>query len=398
MTKRLGVARKLFIMPNRLISLLLGTAVIAGCSGKQASSITPSSPTSPSVTVNAITISGNTSLVAITQTTQLAATANLSSGASQNVTAQATWESSNTGVATVTPSGLVTSGGFGVTDVRATYQGTSAAVAVSVAPPASGTLLRYDVDANVPEADLVAIKTGFSIVQTFLATELGGDIPVNMQLGITVRVVATGLGNPSPNAGGACCTALDDSGAARPFFDVKHRAWDISSPPGIGRWSIQANKEKTAAHEYTHDWAWSLGGLTHQPPRRTVDWYSEGLAEYIAYATMIRQGQMQAANVDAFMLSSAIVTGQAARCLAFLENSNMSGAGLWPGHMGFLAVQALVARSSRGILSVRVLNQDIGSGMTFDQAFEHAFGLPKSEFYRTFPDYVASIGGPRSCS
>ena len=385
-------------MPNRLISLLLGAALVAGCSGKPATSVTPSSPTSPSVTVNAITISGSASLVAITQTTQLTVTASLSNGASQNVTAQATWESSNTGVATVAPSGLVTASGFGVTDVRATYQGMSATVSVSVAPPTSGTILRYDVDANVPVGDLAAITAGISNGQTFLAAEVGGDIPVNLQLGITVRVVATGLGNPSPNAGGACCTALDDSGAARPFFDVKHRDWDISRPPGIATWSIQANKEKTAAHEYTHDWAWSLGGLTFQPPRRTVDWFSEGLAEYIAYSTMIRLGQMQAANVDAFMLSSAIVTGQAARCLAFLENSNMSGAGLWPGHIGFLAVKALVASNSRGTLSVRVLNQDIGAGMTFDQAFEHAFGLPKSEFYRQFPDYLGSIGGPRSCN
>ncbi len=384
-------------MPNNLISLLLGAAVVAGCSGKQANSATPSSPTSPSATINAITISGNSSLVAITQTTQLTATASLSSGASQNVTAQATWESSNAGVATVAPSGLVTSRGFGVTDVRATYEGMSGTIAVSVAPPTSGTILKYDVALDVPAGDLAAIRDGISKAQTFLATEVGGDIPVNTQLGITVKVVATGLGNQEPGGGGACCTGLDPTGA-RPFFDVKHPHWDISRPPGIATWTIQANKEKTAAHEYTHGWAWSLGGLTYQPPRRTVDWFTEGLAEYIAYSTMIRLGQMRAADVDAFMLSSAIVTGQAARCLAYLENSNMAGAGLWPGHIGFIAVKALVARNPMGILSMRVLNQDIGAGMTFDQAFEHAFGVNKQEFYRTFPDYVGSIGGPRSCN
>lgn len=247
----------------------------------------------------------------------------------------------------------------------------------SVVPPGS---LMYDVAPNVPAADLALIKAGISEADTFLASYVGGGIPAGIQSRITVKVVATGLGNQERGGGGACCTGLDESGA-RPFFDVKHPNFDISSPPGIAHWSVSANKEKTAAHEYTHGWAWSLGGITiHSQP--LGDWLNGGLAEYIAYSTMISLGKMQMTDVDAFMLSSAIYTGEAARCLSFLENSNMSGAGLWPGHTGYLAVKALVTNSTNGILSIRIVNQDIGVGMTFDQAFQHAFGNYQAELLR----------------
>lgn len=371
-----------------------------GCGSTPSPSTAASTPTAPSatasVTVTTVTISGSAALVAVTQTSQLTATARLSDGASQNITSQAAWESSNPAVVVVSSSGLVTARGFGGAEVRATYQGVSGTTAVMVTPPEGGTILKYDVAPEVPAQELVAIKEGIAKGQTFLNAEVGGDIPVDTQLRITVKVVATGLGNQDRGGGGACCTALDPSGA-RPFFDVRHPHWDISRPPGIATWSIQSNKEKTAAHEYAHAWAWSLGGITNfsQP---LGDWLNEGLAEYLAYAAMTRTGQMRAADVDAFMLSSAIVTGQAARCLASLENSNNAGAGLWPGHIGFVAVKALVARSPNGVLSLRVVNQEVGLGRTFDQAFERAFGISKREFYETFPAYVASLGGPRTCS
>lgn len=388
---------------GRLVALILTvvlTAVGLGCGSTPPTSAAPSTPTSPSpspsATVTAVTVSGSVALEAVTQTSQLTATARLSDGTSQAITPLATWESSNPAVVVVSSSGLVTVRGFGGAEVRATYQGVNGTAPVVVAPPVGGTILRFDVAPDVPAAELAVIKDGISKGQAFLAAEAGGDIPVDTQLRITVKVVATGLGNQDLGGGGSCCTGLDPSGA-RPFFDVRHPHWDIRQRPGISTWSIQANKEKTAAHEYAHGWAWSLGGLT-QFSQPLGDWLNEGLAEYLAYAAMIRTGEMRAADVDAFMLSSAVVTGQAARCLASLENSNNSGAGLWPGHIGFVAVKALVARSPNGVLSLRILNQEIGMGRTFDQAFERAFGTSKREFYDAFPAYVASLGGPRTCS
>ena len=123
-------------------------------------------------------------------------------------------------------------------------------------PSGTGTLLQYDVAPNVPARELEPIKEGISKAQDFLASRMGGDIPVNVQLGITVKVVATGMGNPDRWADGACCTGLDETGA-RPFFDVRHPGWlNRGSPP----WGVDIEKQKIAAHEYVHGWEWSLGG------------------------------------------------------------------------------------------------------------------------------------------
>jgi hypothetical protein len=80
-----------------------------------------------------ITIAGSSTLTAIGQTSQLTATETLSNGNTQDVTNQATWFSSNTAVATVTPGGLVTAQGIGVASISATYSGVSAMGPVTVA-------------------------------------------------------------------------------------------------------------------------------------------------------------------------------------------------------------------------------------------------------------------------
>ncbi|MFA5897576.1 MAG: Ig-like domain-containing protein [Hyphomicrobium sp.] len=185
------------------------------CSGKE-SPKTPLSP-SPSATVTAITVSGTSSLVAVTQTTQLRAVASLSNGTSQDVTTQASWLSSNPNVAMVSATGLVTATGYGGADIQATHAGFSGIISVSIAPPASGSLLLYDVAADVPAADLDAIRRGIVQAQAFLASELGGDIPVNTQLGINVKVVATASAIRTP---------------ALKYRAVVARAARHSTPPG----------------------------------------------------------------------------------------------------------------------------------------------------------------------
>ena len=247
----------------------------------------------------------------------------------------------------------------------------------------TGTLLQYDVAPNVPVRDLEPIKEGISRAQDFLASRMGGDIPVNVQLGITVKVVATGMGNQERGGGGACCTGLDEGGA-RPFFDVRHPDWLRNS---------DIERQRISVHEYTHGWAWSLGGLDiHWQP--LGDWLNEGLAEYVAYETFIRSGEMRRSDVHAGALSSAIGGGVASRCLEYLETSNMRDS-LWPGHIGYIAVEKLVAESPNGIRSLRIVNQQARHGL--DTAFERAFGMSKREFYDTFPDYLRSIGGPPAC-
>jgi hypothetical protein len=76
------------------------------------------------------------------QTSQLRAKVTLSNGTSQDVTAQATWSSSNTTVATVTTGGLLKVLQLGTADITATYLGRSGQFSVSVVapPPAQDAL------------------------------------------------------------------------------------------------------------------------------------------------------------------------------------------------------------------------------------------------------------------
>lgn len=66
---------------------------------------------------------------------QLAATASLSDGTTRDVTGSAVWQSSNTAVATVTSSGMLSGIVVGSADVQATYQGVSGVVHISVVSP-----------------------------------------------------------------------------------------------------------------------------------------------------------------------------------------------------------------------------------------------------------------------
>jgi len=66
---------------------------------------------------------------------QFSATATLSNGTTQSVTTQATWSSSNTAIATVSSSGIVTSVGAGDADVTATYQGVAGRLHLDIARP-----------------------------------------------------------------------------------------------------------------------------------------------------------------------------------------------------------------------------------------------------------------------
>jgi hypothetical protein len=97
--------------------VLLG---VAGCS----SPTTPSAPTAPSPS---LAVAG-TAILTIGQITQF--TAKTSTG--QTVTAQAVWQSSNTAVATVSPTGLVTPTGIGTAAITATYSGATGTLAISV--------------------------------------------------------------------------------------------------------------------------------------------------------------------------------------------------------------------------------------------------------------------------
>jgi hypothetical protein len=122
-----------------VVASLTGLAVLVGCGS--------SSPSNPTPTLSSFTITGNASVPAVGQTSQLTATATLSSGSAQNVTTEATWQSSNTAVATVSSSGLVSAQGYGGATITAAYQGMNAQTTFTVT--VAGAWLSSPIDGRI---------------------------------------------------------------------------------------------------------------------------------------------------------------------------------------------------------------------------------------------------------
>jgi Bacterial Ig-like domain (group 2) len=105
-------------------SVVVSQAVlVAACNSSPSSPAAPSAsaPASNGPTVLSVIATGSAPPVGTSA--QFTATANLSGGSTQNVSALATWQSSNTVVAGVNTTGLVTGMAAGDEDITATYLG-----------------------------------------------------------------------------------------------------------------------------------------------------------------------------------------------------------------------------------------------------------------------------------
>src|SRR6266852_100306 len=114
---------------RRAVFVLVAAATLSSaCSGESTTSATTNPP--PALTVTAVTISGTAR--AVGQTSQLTATATMSNGTTQDVTAQAAWQSSNTSVVIVSGSGVATGVAAGEADVTVAFSGASGSLHVKL--------------------------------------------------------------------------------------------------------------------------------------------------------------------------------------------------------------------------------------------------------------------------
>lgn len=120
-------------MRTRLFTaLLLSSTLALACR-------TTSSSSTPTPTVSGVVVAGNGAFTARNATSQLTASASMSGGGTQDVSATATWSTSAPSVATVTSTGLVTAVGHGTATISASYQGSSGSLAALVTLRATPT-------------------------------------------------------------------------------------------------------------------------------------------------------------------------------------------------------------------------------------------------------------------
>jgi hypothetical protein len=109
------------VISSALALTILAFAAACGDSEPPAGPSTPAVPAPPRVVSLAVT--GGTTLFQRGQTAQLSARVTLSNGFVEDRSASATWQSSNSGVASVSSSGVVTAGDEGEATITANFEG-----------------------------------------------------------------------------------------------------------------------------------------------------------------------------------------------------------------------------------------------------------------------------------
>jgi hypothetical protein len=129
------------IRRSKFVPLVVSLALLNFACGGGTAPATPTTPTTPTpaVTVTSVSVTGPACANGVCTgtvggTIQLLATAQLSDATTQEVTNQAQWSSTNTAVAGVNSSGLVTFRASGDSDVIAVYQGKSSGQTMRLQP------------------------------------------------------------------------------------------------------------------------------------------------------------------------------------------------------------------------------------------------------------------------
>lgn len=129
---------------------LLLTALVGGCGGgggssrplslpTTPSSASPATPAGPTLTGIRVGVLGDAEpSFQASQTKQLWALGSYSDGSTQDLTNVALWQTSNPVVATVSPTGLLSTGAFGGAAIDATVRGIVGTLGISVTPASSG--------------------------------------------------------------------------------------------------------------------------------------------------------------------------------------------------------------------------------------------------------------------
>jgi hypothetical protein len=228
---------------------------------------------------------------------------------------------------------------------------------------------------GVPESEVSLIVDGLNRANAHLESEYGGSIPAAMLKKIRIRIEASGKG--SEESGGAPAAMNWSKGLPKLYFDVKHREWNQGDQEH--GWSESDKKLKVGIHEYVHAWQGTLTkkGLSG------VRWIDEGIAEFIAFDTMVAAGLMEQSDVDHYL----IVTAKNSDGLSRPLKSYSSIRDVWPGEVGAIAIDWLVSESTEGRKSTRKFAEQLGQGKKMSVAFNSSFGMKLEKFYEHFELY-----------
>lgn len=219
-------------------------------------------------------------------------------------------------------------------------------------------------------SDINNVHEGVEWVSAYLARSVGGDRTRRASAQITV----------GDGTARFCCLT------SGPSFDIvtSNAAWATPRAAAPDTWTPDDERTELAAHEYVHLWQYDLGGNACMLGPR---WLSEGIAESLAYRSLVAAGRIAAANLDVFTKRQ--LRGARSVTLRSLESQWPSDAN--PFAVGYLAVDRLLA--SPDPLALRAFCARVGRGEVWTSAFAGAFGTDIDAFYARFEAYRVQYAG-----
>jgi phospholipase C len=183
--------------PGLATSVATGSSIISATSGSISASTTL---TVSIVALASITVNPANPSIALGTTQQFTATGTFTDGSTQDLTTSAAWGSSNTVVATVSPSALGTSPSTGTATITATLGGTSGSTLLTVTPASVVSIAVSPATAAIP----FGMNQTFTAVGTFTDGS-AQDVTNSAHWSSSVPSVAT-VSNTSGSSGMATST------------------------------------------------------------------------------------------------------------------------------------------------------------------------------------------------
>lgn len=239
-------------------------------------------------------------------------------------------------------------------------------------PPLPPPFVQLVYSPQVLLEDRETISEGIGRASRYLAAVVGTDRPQ----AITVRVDP---GSADRCCRGSCC----DAGAG--FIHIDGGAGFIYIDPAHANWSSQdrLSKVKIAAHEYVHTWGGDRGCLGEF----RVVWFVEGLAEYVAYQSLIQGGLRD--PTDVYMQHVRNLRREVQQVPLSMQERR-GAAGVNPTVVpSYLAVERAVSRA--GLSAVLGLCEGVGAGKSWQEAFIEALGMRMEDFYADFEAYRKTL-------
>ena len=213
--------------------------LLAACAGSPSSPAGPSpvvsTPSAPAVA--SITVAGSSPLVGATA--QFTATATLSDGTTQRVTNLASWSSSDSTIANVSASGVVTGVAAGDADITATYQAIGGKARVTIVRPAPSTFtisgtLRDGTSAGILPNVPIQAADGAGTTRSVTTDASGGFAISGVPPGaVTLTITIAGYEPMTQTTSVSADTHVDLVLTRQPSLDLTG-TWTGSGSDGLG--------------------------------------------------------------------------------------------------------------------------------------------------------------------